>query len=407
MLHNGETFWDKINPKSKGYPPAEGLLSCDVLVAGGGMSGMLTARTLAKNGSDCIVIEAEKTGGGSSLANTGLFQWANDLRLIEAIDRLGPQRGELFYQASYEGIERLKSIARELSGLKHFRPTLSILRARNKREAELLAEEYQALRSRSYPVDYLDADELEARYGIKGAAALITKGDVAADPCELISALVRDAKENYGLRIFEQTSISRVIESDRLLAVIDEQTAIECDHIVYTTGYTENRFTDNLGSYADLVRSFALVTKPVSPDKEMPTDAMIWDAKRPYLYVRTCPGRRMLIGGLDEDQKEIPSEARMKKRAEELIDELNKLFPGYDFETEFIWGARFGESGDGLPFIGKIPGEKNRYLLLGYGGNGTVYSSIGSSVIMNCIEGREDIYASLFDPGRVVQEKII
>lgn len=243
MLHNGETFWDKINPKSKGYPPAEGLLSCDVLVAGGGMSGMLTARTLAKNGYDCIVI--------------------------------------------------------------------------------------------------------------------------------------------------------------------DEQTAIECDHIVYTTGYTENRFTDNLGSYADLVRSFALVTKPVSPDKEMPTDAMIWDAKRPYLYVRTCPGRRMLIGGLDEDQKEIPSEARMKKRAEELIDELNKLFPGYDFETEFIWGARFGESGDGLPFIGKIPGEKNRYLLLGYGGNGTVYSSIGSSVIMNCIEGREDIYASLFDPGRVVQEKII
>lgn len=401
MLHNGQTFWNMVNEPLSPYPKLKAIETCQVLIVGGGMSGIISAHNLAKNGYDCIVIEADRVGQTSSLANTGLFQWANDMNLHEGIDELGRKRAELFYRASYEGMEQLKSIAADFPNLRHFVPMESLMLASRAKDNQQVETEYKSLKARGYPVELLKQDELLSRYGIKKNYALVTKGDVAGDPLELIQTLVKDAVDRFGLRVYEQTTLRNVIEGDNLLAVIDDKAAIHCEHIVYATGYAENRLTGELGYHARLIRSYALVTKPIDASLEMPIESMLWETARPYLYVRPCPGRRMLIGGLDDDWKKTPSEHTIEFKAGQLLRELKNLFPDYGFEAEAIWGARFGESSDGLPFIGAIPGERNRYMLLGYGGNGTVYSVIGASVIMNCIAGREDPYVTLFDPGRI------
>lgn len=51
----------------------------------------------------------------------------------------------------------------------------------------------------------------------------------------------------------------------------------------------------------------------------------------------------------------------------------------------YVWGAVFGESIDNLPFIGRHPAHNRLYYLLGYGGNGTVYSMLGSYIIRDLI----------------------
>jgi glycine/D-amino acid oxidase-like deaminating enzyme len=52
--------------------------------------------------------------------------------------------------------------------------------------------------------------------------------------------------------------------------------------------------------------------------------------------------------------------------------------------------AVFGESVDNLPFIGKHPTKDRIYYLLGYGGNGTVYSMLGSVILKDLILGRSN-----------------
>lgn len=56
---------------------------------------------------------------------------------------------------------------------------------------------------------------------------------------------------------------------------------------------------------------------------------------------------------------------------------LKNLFPQYaGAEAEFFWAGVFGDTHDGLPIIGAYDDYPHCYFLLGYGGNGVVYSGI-------------------------------
>jgi glycine/D-amino acid oxidase-like deaminating enzyme len=79
-----------------------------------------------------------------------------------------------------------------------------------------------------------------------------------------------------------------------------------------------------------------------------------------------------------------------------LQRKLGKLFPDLDTAAEFTWGASFGETSTGLPIIGEIPGRKNCWAALGYGGNGITYSRIAADVIRSALTGEPDPDANLY-----------
>jgi glycine/D-amino acid oxidase-like deaminating enzyme len=129
---------------------------------------------------------------------------------------------------------------------------------------------------------------------------------------------------------------------------------------------------------------------------------LIWETKRPYLYLRTTPDGRIIAGGLDEDKPETPqSEEWINYRAQRIKMEVEKLFPMLKINVAFAWGAVFGESVDNLPFIGKHPSKERMYYLLGYGGNGTVYSMLGSVILKDLILGRSNIDAEILKLDRL------
>lgn len=406
MLYNGKTFWDRDVKSPSPYPQLEGDIECDVCIVGGGMSGILTARTLGEAGFDCVLLEADRIGQGSSLANTGMLQWANDKRLSECIDTMGLETGERFYQASYWGMRRLFKIAESLPLQLPFYERESVLYAGSSRDADMLHEEYEVLKARRYPVSILDRGALKEKYNLDQACALITKGDAEVNPFVFIQTVSEDAVSRHRLRIFEQSPCRTVRDVGEQIEIESENGGtVRADHLVFASGYCENELTDELGYAAELVRSYALVTKPLDSALETQLGAMFWETSTPYLYIRPCDGNRLLIGGLDEDWKTAPSDSSLEKAGQKLLKSLHKLFPNVRAEADAVWGARFGESADGLPFIGRLPGRPNQYMLLGYGGNGTAYSAVGSTIILNLIEGKDDPYAGIFDPARVLEEQ--
>jgi glycine/D-amino acid oxidase-like deaminating enzyme len=92
---------------------------------------------------------------------------------------------------------------------------------------------------------------------------------------------------------------------------------------------------------------------------------------------------------LDEDPSEAPqNEKKIEKRGKQIEKEVQKLFPDLDIKMDYAWGASFGESLDNLPYIGKHPEKERTYYLLCYGGNGTVYSMLGSNILRDLILNR-------------------
>lgn len=57
------------------------------------------------------------------------------------------------------------------------------------------------------------------------------------------------------------------------------------------------------------------------------------------------------------------------------------MFPRIDLEVSYTWAGTFGETKDGLAYIGQTPEFPHAYFALGYGGNGITFSVIAAKII--------------------------
>lgn len=155
---------------------------------------------------------------------------------------------------------------------------------------------------------------------------------------------------------------------------------------MFATGYEAQEEVNEPN--AKVVSSYAIATNPVADLADWGEAMMIWETARPYLYARQTVDNRIIIGGLDEPTKYSEKrDSMMIHKRDELLDKLVDLFPELagHVEADYYWGASFGETHEGLPTIGMYNDYPNCYFLLGYGGNGTVYSVILSQIIRDLI----------------------
>jgi len=108
-----------------------------------------------------------------------------------------------------------------------------------------------------------------------------------------------------------------------------------------------------------------------------------------YLYARTTPAGRIVIGGEDSDE-DIEPEARdrlIPEKSRALTRKLAALWPQANLDIEFRWAGTFDTTSDGLPLIGPVPGVKGVYAAYGYGGNGITFSFLAAQLIGDLIAG--------------------
>ncbi|HET7239870.1 MAG TPA: FAD-dependent oxidoreductase, partial [Gemmatimonadales bacterium] len=63
--------------------------------------------------------------------------------------------------------------------------------------------------------------------------------------------------------------------------------------------------------------------------------------------------------------------------------QFRRLFPGIRFDVDWRWGGTFGDTEDGLPYIGTVRQFPNGYFALGYGGNGITFSWIAANLLLD------------------------
>ncbi|MNG00133.1 Glycine oxidase [compost metagenome] len=217
------------------------------------------------------------------------------------------------------------------------------------------------------------------------------------NPYRIVHGIAQDAVA-AGLTIYEHTDIdSHETSKDGVhLLSTSEGGSLACRNVIFAVGYEPEELRGQLIK-ALLNRSFALVTEPQAASFDVWHERfMIWETARPYLYMRTTADNRIVIGGLDEETP-VPLEGvhARGERIGGLYDRLREMFPTMTAPIDYEWSATFGESRDGLPFIGRDPARDGVYYSLGYGGNGTVYSLIACRLIRDMIRGESPPLASI------------
>jgi glycine/D-amino acid oxidase-like deaminating enzyme len=364
------------------------------------MSGALTAYTLAAEGLKVAVLDKGAMACGSSLANTGLIQYSNDVMLHQLMQQIGKTKAVQFYHLCVKAIDRLEQVSRSLEEPVDFIRRSSLYFASVEQDVDLLIKEYKALSGNGFKVDYLEAEELAKQYPFRKPAALLTYGDAELNPYRFIRAILTYL-DSKGVHFFEHTEVTALENQPDHIAVHTPNGLFIAENAIVATGYCSPPGLEESG--IDLNCSYAIATQPVDGlDSVWKDRVLIWETRRPYFYLRTTADGRIVAGGLDEDKPTFPhSKQLIAQRAEALRREVESLFPMLKVEAEYAWAAVFGESRDNLPFIGKHPQRERLYYLLGYGGNGTVYSTLGSEIIRDQILGIANANAELVSMARL------
>ena len=196
-------YFSLITPALAPHPVLRGEHACDVLVIGGGICGILTARLLHDRGLDVTLLEAERLLSGQTRGTTAKVTAQHGLFAAKLEKSAGAERAQMVVQANLEAVRSLGELAKATGADAEFEAVPSFLYTLDCPQA--LEEEADACTRLGLPA--IMTRKLGAP--ILPAAALRLDHQAQMNPLALLGALTEP------LRIFEH---SRVLALDGLRA---------------------------------------------------------------------------------------------------------------------------------------------------------------------------------------------
>ena len=399
-LKSNEPFWLLKNGLIASYPSLKSDEECDVLIIGGGITGSLIAHQMIKDGYHTILIDRRELCNGSTSATTSMLQYEIDVPLFELIEKIGKKGAIESYKACSDAIDRVEKLAGLIKSDAGFKRKKSLYFASKKKDTEWLQREYQARRDAGFDVKWLKSEQVLKQFGFENTyGGILSKQGASIDAFRFAHELFRHNVKK-GLRIFDKTEMVKVqYHKGFNLVSTDKGYQVKTKKIIYCIGYeSKNLIKEN---FVDLKSTYAVVSEIDNDKFKNISNTLVWNTDDPYIYMRTTDDGRLLIGGGDEDFYDAEKrDSLLEKKEKEIIKSLKKIKPDYHFYPDFVWAGTFGETKDGLPYIGEHEKFKNSYFVLGFGGNGITFSATGMEMTSLFMKNKKHLLSKYFKFGR-------
>lgn len=395
-LRSSEAFWLVKNGIINSYPSLREDVETDILIVGGGITGSLIAHQCIADGYDTTLIDRREIAHGSTSATTSMLQYEIDVPLYELIEMIGETGAVESYRACFDSIDKLGIIAKQIKSSCGFKKKKSLYFAAFKKDVPGLKKEFEARKYHGFPVKWLEAEEVEKAYRLK-----TTFGGILSDQGGSIDAFqfahdLLAFGHKKGLRIFDKTEAKKTTyRCNGVTVETNVGSKIKAKKIIYCNGFESVEIIKD--KFVDLLSTYAIVGERFEDDQSHLAETLFWNTGDPYAYMRTTDDNRLLMGGEDEDFiDEGKRDEKLEEKSKKLAKYVNKILPDYDFRTDFVWAGTFGETKDGLPYIGEHPIFPSSYFVLGFGGNGITFSVVGMDLISLMLKGQESKLAKYF-----------
>ena len=394
-LISDHPFWPLNSGLIRSYPSLKANLECEVLVLGAGITGALCAYHLIKAGMDVAVLDKRDVASGSTSASTAMLQYEIDTPLTELLKRMGKADAERAYQVCLESIGKIGSLCDEIGDSCGFTWKSSVYLASREKDVPGLQAEYRARREAGIELDFLSQTDVEARFSFSRPAALLSKVAAEVDVYQLTHRLLQRSREMGG-RIFDRTVMeSYKAGSDGVTVTTETGATVRTKWIVFATGYEAGEVIKR--DIVNLNSSFAFVSEPIGTFPGWWEKCLLWETARPYFYMRTTVDGRAMVGGEDASYRNPRRrDAALKKKAAKLEKRFREMFPEIDCQPAYAWAGTFGETKDGLAYIGSVPELPRCLFTLGFGGNGITYSVVAAEIVRDALQGKIHPDARLF-----------
>ena len=395
-LKSPEPFWLVKDGIKHSYPSLRENIETEILIIGGGITGSLLAHQMIEDGYKTVLVDRREIGNGSTSATTSMLQYEIDVPLFELSEMIGKEGAEKSYWACYDSIDDLQKVAKEVKSDCGFRKKQSLYFAAFKKDVDDLKKEFEARKSAKFPVKWLSADEIKKKFKIEN-----TFGGILSDQGGSIDAfcLAHDVlhyNHKKGSQIFDKTDIIKFdYKKNGVTATTEYGNTIKAKKVIFCNGFESTEIIKD--KFVNLLSTYAIVGERHEKNHKELNNLLVWNTAEPYIYMRTTDDNRILIGGEDEEFVDAQKrDSLLLDKEKKLVKKLDKYLPENNFRTDFVWAGTFGETKDGLPYIGEHPNFPSAYFVLGFGGNGITFSVIGMEMASDFLKGKKHELSEYF-----------
>ena len=358
----------------------------DVVVVGGGFTGLSTALHCAEAGLSVCVIEANHIGFGGSGRNVGLVNAGIWLPPNQVRETLGAEYGPRFLQTFGHGPEMVFNLIEKYQIRCEATRNGTIHAAHAPAGYRDLEARWREWNSMGEPVDLLGREEIGRKIGTNVFyGGLVDHRAGTINPMGYCRGLARAANA-AGAIISTGVKVTGLQKNGDGWAVETNQGPLQSKSVVLgTNAYTDNLWP-GLNKTFTMIHFFQLATEPLGEGGAhiLPERQGLWDTAPIMFSLRRDAKDRLIIGSMGKliGTKSSGLSQRWARR------QIARLFPGLgNIHFEEAWHGQIAMTPDHLPRIHVL--DEGLYTPIGYNGRGITTGTIFGQGIADLLTGMD------------------
>ena len=396
-----QSLWAATAEPAPDLPSLSGERRADVVIIGGGYTGLSAAHHIAKSGLVPVVLEANSPGWGASGRNGGVITAKFRLSFRKIDTAHGRAMAKRMYEIAHESVDIVEELVCEYGiGAARLTRTGQVKAAHNQTTLRAAIDEAEWMKREmgDSEVRILDAEGVREETGSKAfIGGVLNPGSGGIHPLNYVRGLAKGLLQR-GVAIFQHSPVLRLSrDNGGVIAETPDGVVRARQAIIATNSYSDlTEATSHMQRTLVPFRSAIIATEPLPRNvagRLMPTGRTYGETKRMMRWFRMVDNR-VVFGGRGAFGKQ-DSESAFGALRKAMIG----IFPELaDVPLAFRWSGLVGMTLDAVPHIGRL--DDRTLFSLGYNGAGVAMSSLMGRYLAALVRG-EKVDVGLLDASRL------
>jgi len=351
------------------FPKLEKDCKTDVLIIGGGITGILTAYFLHQKGVNYILVEKKRICSGVTENTTAKITFQHNLIYDKLLSSDGIETAQGYLLANKKAFEEYERLCKKID-CDYERKNNYVYSTDNRDKIE---KEITALDKIGYKAEFFENISLP----IAVAGAVCFKNQAQFHPLKFLAEISK------GLNIYENTFVREMIGNT---AVIDHA-KIQAQKVIVTTHFP---FINKHGSY--FLKLYQDRSYVIALENAQDVNGMYIDENEKGLSFRNYKNLLLLGGGAHRTGKKGGNWRELRRFADQKYPDSKEIY---------YWATQDCMSLDSMPYVGNYSSRTpNLYTASGFNKWGMTGSMLAAKLLCDTVLGIKNEYAEIFSPSR-------
>lgn len=373
------SIW-KDNVNLIDFPKLDNNLEIDVLIIGGGISGISILYELVKTNLKTVLIEQNKIGMQTTSNSTGKLTFLQNDLIDKIRINFDDKIAMDYLYSQLDAIKKIVNIIKKEKINCDLVKVPSILYTNSVKEIDKLKKLKEFLENSNIKVDLEITNLVDSKYMIRVDNTYIF------NPLKYVYGIARKLKN-----IYENTCAETLVNKGDYYLCYSGNYVIKAKKVIIASHYPYFNFPFFFPLKGTLEKSY------LSASKYNGNNISLISYSNPFISIRTYLDYLIYLSNSHTINKSNDD----KYNFNELIKKISDL----NLKADYLWSNIDIITNDGLPYIGFI--DKNLLIATGYNTWGLATSILAGTIIKDLIINEDNKYIPLFNPKRNSMGKIL